>query len=61
MEFEFHDERRVFDTYTVPDGISNSDSNNRPTITNTNGYGCADVDADSFSNPNRNPDTYSRA
>jgi hypothetical protein len=54
MEFEFHHERRLFDTYTVPDGISNSDAD-------TDGHGCAYVDADSFSNPNRNPHTYSRA
>jgi hypothetical protein len=51
MEFEYHDWRRLLDTYTVPDGISNGYTDSD---THANGYGCAYVDADSFCNPNRN-------
>lgn len=42
MEFEFYDERRLFDTYTVPDSISD---NHTGSDAHANGY------ADSFSNP----------
>jgi hypothetical protein len=55
MEFEFHDERGLFDTHTVPDGISNNDTGRDA---HANLYASAYVDADSFSDPNRN--THSR-
>jgi hypothetical protein len=61
MEFEFHDWRRLLDTYTVPHSISNGyGHSDADRTTNTNGYRCAYLDTDSFSNRNRYSDTHSR-
>jgi hypothetical protein len=45
MGFADYDRRRLLDTNTVPDGISNTNGDRY-------GYGCAHFNTDAFSNPN---------
>ena len=59
MGFADYDRRRLLDTNTVPDGVSNSyGHSDTDSDAHTNSHSCAHCDTDCFNNSNRN--THSR-